>query len=1412
MPPTHLPGSSANFRVPPVDLAPEPEAAKERPKSAPGVRHVDLSVESGAISQPTNDFLVAFWWKDFPVGHLWLDVMNARSADRSGMTDVPADILDRARRITEAEAAQPPNNDCISVVICTRDRPEALARCLASFSEQTVRPRQIIVVDNASKDGRTRDVARAAGVDYVREDRPGLDIARNAGALAASGDIIAYTDDDVELHPRWLERLVRAFDGPEIMAVTGLVLPAELSTPAQRHFEKYWGFGRGYRVIDFGREFFASDRAHGCPAWNIGAGANMAFRRSAFQKAGLFDERLDVGAAGCSGDSEFWHRILTQGGACRYEPGAVVFHYHRKDMTGLASQLFHYMRGHSAALLVQYERSGNLGNLRRTSITLPLWFGRRILKRALKGPTEDNLFLKEELSGYLSGIRYYSSRPRLVSHWIAISVIVPAKNAEATLGRTLDSLLEQTESRWQAIVVDDGSTDRTHDIALTYAARDRRFRVVSGPKKGASAARNAGLAQARGDRVLFLDSDDWLAPRTLEMLAAKLDAHPDAAVAYCGYQRVTESGDLTEARCSNELETAAFEAMARRCAAAIHCVLIERALVVELGGFDESLRTCEDWDLWQRVARTGASFVCVPQALAFYRMSQSSLTRNILPMIADARVVIARGFASDERVKKPVPAYAAGANSGLGRPELALSFFTLWCAAHEAGRSLFSKDVFEAGAVADFADNVAIVAEVIFDALVVGARCTPADLASRWQEIGPSVRSLLAFLEQASSPGSARRVQYALERRILSSVRSGQLITLDLTAKANVNLRHPERLNFPATVDRLILEFHSGTAELGRAEIPVFGPVQPSDIAEAALASLGPRVFVGKSMVALRPRAWGLGVGAAWCALAGWLKAPSTQSFRTLLRTEGRAAALGAFGSRDERSNMAAIDKAIDDARDIDMPRLEISTSADTSTAAKGAPASDRRHYWEALFETPDPWNYGSDYERVKYDRTLALVPVGVELAMELACAEGRFTERLARAVGHLTAADISETALARARERCAGLANVSFQRLDLIEDAFPTGLDLIVCSEVLYYLDDRAKLQNVCRRLADALAPGGHLLAAHAYVLSDDLSRTGFDWHDQYGVAVIAGAMATTPGLVLESAVETDLYRIELYRRLTTCETPRPPQVTHLPVGAKVEPDVARSVVWGGAELRRVEACRLERTERLPILMYHRIAEDGPEALARYRVAPDKFQAQMRWLRRHGYYAVSAADAARHLQRKEPFPGRPVVITFDDGTVDFYDTAWPILRDCDFSADVFVVTDLVGRAAEWDATFGTPTALMSSRQISDLAEQGVHFGSHLASHRAADGLTSDELVRELAQSQALVSAWTGKPVLAMAAPFGVTDERLLFLARRCGYEAGLTTRSGIARLGDDPLSLPRIEVWGDWSEDEFAATLSASR
>ena len=114
----------------------------------------------------------------------------------------------------------------------------------------------------------------------------------------------------------------------------------------------------------------------------------------------------------------------------------------------------------------------------------------------------------------------------------------------------------------------------------------------------------------------------------------------------------------------------------------IHALLVDRKTIVELGGFDVSLRTCEDWDLWQRVARRGKRWVMVDEPLAFYRTSPNSLTRNSTQMLADAEIVIARGFSADpgsnsqhrltpmvrsRRTAAPLPKHSRGSRCGTPR-------------------------------------------------------------------------------------------------------------------------------------------------------------------------------------------------------------------------------------------------------------------------------------------------------------------------------------------------------------------------------------------------------------------------------------------------------------------------------------------------------------------------------------------------------------------------------------------------------------------------------------------------------------------------------------------------------------------------------------------------------------------------
>jgi glycosyltransferase involved in cell wall biosynthesis len=309
-------------------------------------------------------------------------------------------------------AAPPLPAKQISVVICTRDRGEALAECLRSVTTQRSAPGEIVVVDNSS-DGSAKPICdRFTEIRHVHEPRPGLSIARNTGIRMSRGDVIAFTDDDVELHPGWTVEIGRAFADQSIDALTGLVLPARLDTPAQRMFQfDKGGFGSTFIPLRFDNRFFAETRPHGAQVWKMGAGANMASRRNLFERIGLFDERLGAGAAGCSEDSEVWYRMLANGGVCHYEPRAVVFHHHRRDLAGLRAQIRSYMKGHVAALIVQHDAFHDRGNLVRIFGQLPLYFLKSFLKGLLEGRRGEPGTLAPEIAGYAAGLQFLF-RPR----------------------------------------------------------------------------------------------------------------------------------------------------------------------------------------------------------------------------------------------------------------------------------------------------------------------------------------------------------------------------------------------------------------------------------------------------------------------------------------------------------------------------------------------------------------------------------------------------------------------------------------------------------------------------------------------------------------------------------------------------------------------------------------------------------------------------------------------------------------------------------------------------------------------------------------------------------------------------------------------------------------------------------------
>lgn len=228
------------------------------------------------------------------------------------------------------------------MIVCTRDRPDSLRRCLASLRRLDYPEYEVVVVDNApTADTASRTVA-ATPFRYVVEERAGLATARNRGVDEARFDILAFTDDDVEADPSWLRGLAHGFADPEVAGVSGQVLPAALETPAQRWFEHYGGgMSRGFHPRTFRRSEMQPRALLEVQA--VGVGANMALRRGALDQIGMFDPALGAGTpSGGAEDLDLFHRALVAGLVWRYEPRALVRHHHRSELDGLRRQLRSY--------------------------------------------------------------------------------------------------------------------------------------------------------------------------------------------------------------------------------------------------------------------------------------------------------------------------------------------------------------------------------------------------------------------------------------------------------------------------------------------------------------------------------------------------------------------------------------------------------------------------------------------------------------------------------------------------------------------------------------------------------------------------------------------------------------------------------------------------------------------------------------------------------------------------------------------------------------------------------------------------------------------------------------------------------------------------------------------------------------
>ncbi|MCT2398391.1 glycosyltransferase [Novosphingobium mangrovi (ex Huang et al. 2023)] len=776
----------------------------------------------------------------------------------------------------------------------------------------------------------------------------------------------------------------------------------------------------------------------------------------------------------------------------------------------------------------------------------------------------------------------------------SVSVIIPAYNASATIGSTIESVRRQSFPDWEVVIVDDGSTDGTVSAVERHVAGDDRFTLVRQANGGAAAARNTALATVRGTWIQFLDADDRLAEDHFETMLAAAAATPGAGLLHCGWRRIRNGVPWWTSHPAADLDNP-FAVTARSCPFAIHAAFTRSEVIRAAGDFDTALHVCEDWDLWQRIARMGTVFKAVPGHWVDVHARAGSLSSDVTRHLEDGLRVIRRGHQPDPRLATPLPVLAQGAPAEGLRD--AVWSHALWVAAVGIGRNadpaaLLSRvpEQVETGL------DIGMAAAIVEDALVVGGFAASPPWPDLWPRVDAGVRRLVDWLDRQDRDGK-------MGSRILSMLSLRILDELDGTRAVTVGNAHIEPIDIARTIPNLDLP--------GRERL--------------------------RCVVLFRGR--------------------------ELCRFDAVV-----FGGMSGEALAAAVRSRVD------------------SPELREQLAGVRLHEgplkrWKGRF--------------VSWRNTRRLWRAAVRARLKRDVRAGRWP-----------------------------YANV----LDLLYDAAPA---------------------YPAARLADAAVQG---------IVAEEREKAG----------------RIAPALPRE-------------QRPTPAADER-----------------------GGNDARAVPVA--SAWHPFPILMYHRIADVGPAALAQWRTSPAAFEAQLGWLHDNGFTGITLERLTAVFASGQPLPQRSVAITFDDATRDFMETALPLLQRYGFPAALYVPTNAVGGHADWDSRYGEPAPLLDWAEIASLQDHDVTIGAHGVRHVGLTGLAPEELVRELAGSKAVLEARLGREVTSIAYPFGAFDPAIRDMAALCGYRTGLTCVEGLVDASADALALRRQEVRGGIALDAFATLLGNSR
>jgi glycosyltransferase involved in cell wall biosynthesis len=222
----------------------------------------------------------------------------------------------------------------------------------------------------------------------------------------------------------------------------------------------------------------------------------------------------------------------------------------------------------------------------------------------------------------------------------AVSVVIPAYNAGRYLAAAVDSVLRQTFGDLEIVIVDDGSTDDTPAVLSAYG---ERIQVLRQANAGVARARNAGTAAARGDYVAFLDADDLWQPEKIEKQMITLAATQDCRACYSAFTLLA-SDRIVLSRSPRRASLVEDLLLLGNVVGTPSTVVCDRALLLEVSGFDPELSLGADWDLWLRLA-VRTEFAYIDESLVGYRIHDTNMSRDVALLERDSERLLQKALA-----------------------------------------------------------------------------------------------------------------------------------------------------------------------------------------------------------------------------------------------------------------------------------------------------------------------------------------------------------------------------------------------------------------------------------------------------------------------------------------------------------------------------------------------------------------------------------------------------------------------------------------------------------------------------------------------------------------------------------------------------------------------------------------------